>query len=380
MTKKNIITKMENTNLLTKTAYTQEEYRNQLLSFQKMVAEMVMGETEDYVRYEDIRSQLERKGKEKNLLGNPEFRKGLEALNKMGKETAIIISGNNGEGRIHKTLTYLERKNALFQNVFIESDLETTEIDEIVLTESGLVVLEIKSIKDDLTINEDGQLLYGNTTLYHDYSICEKMDRKRRLLTSLLEGKLQEQGLNIPVKVNSYIVFVTPKQTRYQVNDLCRKERFCFSSNVGKIIENYGLGKLYDEESMNALKEILSNQETMKKTFTVKLPMDEIREDIAGALALVNEESAKESNPDYDQIYRQTRTATKSSKHKYTPIPVNVAAIVIAMIYMISPLDAMIGPLDDTAVMMIAAVIVIVNQIISSAVNGQNQNIKVQTA
>ena len=146
MTKKNIITKMENTSLLTKTAYTQEEYRNQLLSFQKMVAEMVMGETEEHVRYEVIRSQLERKGKEKNLLGNPEFRKGLEALNKMGKETAIIISGNNGEGRIHKTLTYLERKNALFQNVFIESDLETTEIDEIVLTESGLVVLEIKSL------------------------------------------------------------------------------------------------------------------------------------------------------------------------------------------------------------------------------------------
>ena len=108
---------------------------------------------------------------------------------------------------IIRTVLALTNAVTVFKNVYSTDGEEETEIDTILVTNNGIVFLEIKNAKKDITISQDGRLLYENQISYHNDSIGDKMEKKRRLLKYQIEKEMQRLGVDKfgkPVRIESF--------------------------------------------------------------------------------------------------------------------------------------------------------------------------------
>ena len=177
-TVESILGRFEKMNILTRTDYTFVEYVDELFKFQTEVAKLIFNQ-EDIagIRMNEVVAKCEAMAREKNLKSCHEVRDGINALKTIEKEISIAMSGKKGEDRVAYTFQFVERPDAsFFRNIYINDESEETEIDAVVITKNGAFVIEVKNVKEDITINPNGRILYDNSTCYHDNNIGEKME------------------------------------------------------------------------------------------------------------------------------------------------------------------------------------------------------------
>lgn len=291
MTKNDYQTKMEESGLLMKTKLTHEDYMNELLGFQEMIGSMIFNDGDEH-RINETIVEMERTARSKQTEKDPKFRKGIAALRQIEKEISISVAGKHGEERVARTLEYITRPCYKYRNVYITDGERETELDNLILTENGMIILEVKNVKSDITINENGRILYDNQC-YHDISICDKMQDKRNLLKAEIEKRMNEKGLCIPFSIDSYLVLSTQRDVRIKVTDLCKKEKYCFRPSLPYIIDGIRAGDGLSEKEMRDLDAIICEMETQKKCFNLKLDFNKIRADIAEALEICTDTTAE---------------------------------------------------------------------------------------
>ena len=139
------IAKMEESNLLMEQEMTFVEYSESLIQFQEMITKVVMGEEyEDGMRIDEAIYRLEAKARAKGINYDHQFRKGIAALRTVSKEIAISMAGKKGENLVARTLEFVERPNTtMYRNVYISNGIEETELDNVILTDSGIIILEV---------------------------------------------------------------------------------------------------------------------------------------------------------------------------------------------------------------------------------------------
>ena len=113
------------------------------------------------------------------------------------------------------------------------------------------------------------------------------MALKRRLLKKCLEKAVADKGLDIPVYVDSFIVFSAPKGQFIKIDDRYRREKHCFRTGLNKKIESYIGCAYYKAEQLAQLGEIFSEMESNVKRFETELNYDEVRRSLAEALAVL---------------------------------------------------------------------------------------------
>ena len=328
-----IMQMFENQNIVNRADFTHEEYIQQLSAFQAIVSACVFDGDESYHLYNSI-TRLEELARSRNLKDDPAVSESLKDLRKVNGELAILISGNNAEERVTRTLVHLQRPDAsVYRNVYITNGEEETELDTVLVTNNGIIILEIKGAKQDITIAKDGRLLFGNEVSYRNDSIGKKMEKKRRLLKEYMEQELASRGKRLPVRVESCIVFSTPYKARITVTDLYKKERFCYRSQLNKRIENYYSGTCYEDDDLSALNEIISSMECNAKRFQQKLDFAKINSEFAQMIELlttpeVEENPAAEAFSVKEQILNRDR---KPANHMLTKIifPAAVTALCV---------------------------------------------------
>ena len=241
--------------------------------------------------------RLEAKARSKGIAGDPVLRKGISALRTVNKEIAINIAGMRGENLVAHTLKFINRPNTKFyRNVHISNGENETELDTVVLTDSGIIILEIKSIKDNVKITPEGRLLHSGDECYGKMPLAEKMGNKRKLLRERLEVLAVEKGFHVPISIESFIVFSTPKGVRIDVDDKFCREKWCFRTGLVNKIDNY-IGRVYYyNEQIAQLDEMLKLMESQVKRFALTVNFDEVRSDIANMMVLINEELVNEEN------------------------------------------------------------------------------------
>lgn len=293
------IAKMEESNLLMEKEMTFVEYAESLIKFQDMITKVVMGDDyEEGMRIDEAIFRLEAKARAKGINYDHQFRKGIAALNIVKKEIAISLSGKKGENLVARTLEFVTRPNTTtYRNVYVSNEYEETELDNVILTDSGIIILEIKNTKDDVTITEQGRLVHSGDECYDKQPLCEKMHKKRKLLREKLEMVMEEKGLNIPIRVESLIVFSSPKGVRINVDDRLHREKWCYRTGLTKKIDYYVGLVSYNNEQLAELGSILSDIETEVKRFALTVNFNDIRTDIAEALAMFDEEPVVSETP-----------------------------------------------------------------------------------
>lgn len=288
------VAKMEESDILMTEEMTFVEYSDSLVQFQNMITKLVMGEEyEEGMRIDEAIYRLEAKARAKGINNASEFRKGIIALKKVSKEIAISMAGRKGENIVAKTLKYVARPNTtMYRNLYVSDEKEETELDNVVLTNEGIIILEIKNTKDDVTITEQGRLVHSGNECYDKQPLGVKMQKKRRLLKEKLETIMAEKNINIPIRIESLIVFSSPN--RINVDDRFHREKWCHRTVLRHKIEEYVGLTYYNEEQLSILNSALSEIETQAKRFELTLNFNEIRNDIAEALAMFDEETVNE--------------------------------------------------------------------------------------
>ena len=336
----------ENQNVVNSTDFTFEEYLEQLISFQKIVS-LCVNEGDDSYRLCDSITRLQQLIRSKGIKDNSLVQKAMYSLKEANKELAIIMAGKKGEKRIEKALGYVERPDmTFFKNKYITDGEEETEIDTILVTNNGIIILEIKNAKQDITISQDGRLLYDNEISYHNVCIGEKMEKKRRLLKNQIEKEMRNRGIDSigkPVRIESRIVFSTPYRTRINVTDLYRKERFWFKSQLAYKINEYYSGTCYESEDLQVFNDIIGSLESNKKRFQQKLDFAKVNSDFAQLIEVLTksetvnltESASTFTAKTSDNTYNFKAEVKKNTKHQIIgkiAIPAASAAILLASI------------------------------------------------
>ena len=162
------------------------------------------------------------------------------------------------------------------------------------LTNDGVIILEVKKVKSDLTLTEDGRMVLAGDECHDKVPLGQKMALKRRLLKKCLEKAVSDKGLDIPIYIDSFIVFSAPKGQFIKIDDRYHHEKLCFRTGLNKKIENYVGYAYYKEEQLAQLGEIFSEMESNVKRFETELNYDEVRRSLAEALVVLQETPEKQ--------------------------------------------------------------------------------------
>ena len=343
---KEVMKMFENQNVVNRTDFTFEEYLDQLISFQKIVSSCVYDGDDSY-RLCDSITRIQQLIRSKGIKDTPLVQKAVNRLKEANKELAIIMAGKKGEKRIEKALEYVDRPDmTFFKNKYITDGEEETEIDTILVTNNGIIILEVKNAKQDITISQDGRLLYDNEISFHNVCIGEKMEKKRRLLKYQIEKEMENRGIDSigkPIRIESRIVFSTPYQTRINVTDLYKKERFWFKSILTHKVNEYYSGTCYESEDLQMLNDIIGSIESNKKRFQQKLDFAKVNSDFANLMEMLTapETDKPEKNvpvveaktsDNADDLTTETKRNAKHQIFGKIAIPVASAAMLLASI------------------------------------------------
>lgn len=300
-------------NIFVKNDFTYFEYVNQLNKMQEIINKRVFKhEYHPVFRIDDARHELKKKSIRFNLTEKPEFGKAIANLKLIEKELAISSAGKKAEDRVDTLLNkYVKRTDYInFRGIYlVNDDKEDTEIDSLILTKNGIILLEIKNIKNDVTISEEGRLFIGNDCSYEQTPLVEKMNRKRRLFKEEIKKSLKAKGVHIDITLDSFIVFNEAYNKQCYVNNRS-DEKWCKSNKLPYIINQHTNSVPYSDNEFAILKECLLEFETKKKLFVSDLDFHFIKESISNLVELVEIEEAK-----IEQQLRSEQNLNKTNVH-----------------------------------------------------------------
>ena len=330
---------LETAEIFSRNGFSREEYIEELLKFQCFASQLILDD--ETARLDEVIAAVSGAARKNGATTSPDFVAGIRGLKAIEKEIAIHMSGKRAEDEVAHSLTFVDRPFFQdFRNVYVADQETETEIDNVILTNNGIIVVEVKSAKHNITIGEDGRLLYSNSESYHNESIGDKMSAKRRLLKARIENALRERGLDIPVHIDSYLVFVTPKRLEVTITDNFRKEHWCRRGKLQHIVNNFISDVTYTAEEYVQLAEIIEGLDCNVRRFPTELDLPAIRDNFVALYALITEQPAVTGVKPHTAVKVQPAQprkaapveAKKSTKRNILSFAASAAVVLVASV------------------------------------------------
>lgn len=290
-TKKTLLEELNENNIFTSDTFTYYEYVDQLTKLQTFITKRVFKESyHSLYGIEDVATELKKKAIEFDVFEDEHYSRCLKAIKTVQKELAISSSGKKAEDRVNKMLSnYVNRKDFVnYPNLYISNDNGNTEIDNVILTRNGIILLEVKNIKSDATISRDGRLFIDNDCSYEKMPLAKKMEYKRNLFKSELKKFLKAKGICIDIMVDSLIVFNNSDLKKHFINNQS-DEAHCTTNELAKIIDDYEEYIPYSLNQFEILNECLSKFSHKKKPFKTNVNFTIIKQNLSYFIDLIEE-------------------------------------------------------------------------------------------
>lgn len=328
-TAESIVKEMENRGAMMRTTMTTEERLNGLLDYQGLVlSEVFNDEHAENLRLRDVAVHFEDLAREKGYSDNEIVRAAIEDLETVAKEIAIAISGVSGERQVARSIRFAHRDVIALPNITLSDNEEKTELDQVVITSGGILILEVKNYKKDVTISEAGQIYGPCNKHYSDKSLGEQMNVKRYLLRNKLEKALAEVAPELKVHIESRVVFSDPD---IKVTDLYKQERYCFKTNLPHEIENLRSDVSYTSDQMRTIADMISAFAEKDSAYEVGLDFDAIRSTFAQALVLLEGDPAPAQPMAEEMPVNKLLAKTTVLKQFPAKLAITAAASIVAI-------------------------------------------------
>lgn len=295
-TAESIINEMEATGIMVEPRMTAAARLDGLCAYQEMALQKIFNaQHATNLRFKDGIQHIKHLAREKGLTDSQVVRQAIADMEYLSKEIAIAISGQKGENAVAKSVRYANRRCTAIPNVILSEGNDESELDQVLVTSNGILILEVKNNKKDVTISETGCICNGSSKYMFDKCLGEQMNRNRYLLRSALEKALQDAGWSIPVHIDSFVVF---SSSSVRVTDEYQQEKYCFNASLPHEIDNYSSDVTYTDEQMETLAAMIRNIAEADKLYPVDLDFDRIRKTFAEALVLLEADPVEQAEED----------------------------------------------------------------------------------
>lgn len=316
--KNNILKLFEDNHIMMTNHLTYQEHYDHLLTFQDFLGTLIDPDSNrTHYNANALIYKIKDDIEEKKLDAyNEQIIRGLSALKNLNNEIAINVSGRKAEKYVKKTLRHVSRPDfKLYSNVYVSNEYGESEIDFIGLTNTGLILLEVKSVNGDVVIDNDGRLLHNGVACYDKLPIVQNMAKKKDLLFDCLNKKLEEHEIYIPLYISTRIVFCPENNMRINVDNRCRQQKWCYRSKLVEIIDNFIGTRSYTKADMEMLDLVLTELESFEKAFDYPTDYQKMKEDIAGLISMVyGKQPAEQSDGEQETVETKDRNpANKTS-------------------------------------------------------------------
>lgn len=283
----NIINRLEATGYMTKASYTHEQLLDELKGFEKVsLQEVYRASYSDCLRTYDLISHFRDMASQYALCDTEVYGRLIWSLQHLSKEISSLVNGARGERCMRRSLGWLTCEHEILLNVELEYEGERCEYDAIVLTPSGIDIVESKYLGHDAVIDKDGFLRSQIKSRDRFYNVGEKMRAKEHVLFKVIENA--HPGA-IPRSCIRSILLATNNNTRIEDNfnliDVCNCGKIC------PLIENRK-GPFLKGDYRAA---IISAIEEARQVFLYEpaIDFDQLRSDMADFIVMVERASAR---------------------------------------------------------------------------------------
>ena len=217
------------------------------------------------------------------------------------------ISGIRGENKVFRYLQYINTKNLVLKNVELSDGRSKTELDAVVITPSGLTIIEVKNTAKNIFIDENGNYFRTGEFLRWDCNISDKMEVKETLLRKALENA----GIS-GIKVQKILVFT---DNRIEVQNKASAIRTCFVSLLPYIIDGFKTALGICEEDMYRIEGAIQKAES-KSEYSIGFDVKKYKTEFADVMAILEEASVKEAETlqDKEEIINTTQEQRTKSR------------------------------------------------------------------
>ena len=277
-----------------KNRYQKSELLNEMLALQQEIVDITFADKEiskTGLRIWDVERHLVKLNQECGNVADKELQKFEEESKKFCNLIKAEISGNKGEAKALKKLESIRSKNVLLKNVELSDGERRTELDAIVITTSGVTIVEIKNSSKDIFIDEIGDYYRTGEFLRRDYNIADKMSLKKELLRKALGERGQD------IQIRSILVFT---DNRIEIQNRYTDIRTCFVSQLPYIIDGIRNCHNLTEEDMVYFEGQIRNAEC-KESYPFAFDVDQYKQDFATLLITLENATANVAETSYEE-------------------------------------------------------------------------------
>lgn len=196
------------------------------------------------------------------------------------------ISGAIGEEKAFSFLDKLNEKAIVLKNVELQDENFRTELDAIVITRTGITIVEVKNSKRDIFIDEEGGYYRVGEFLKYDCQIAEKMRTRERMV----KEAIGVEDVDIPIQ--SVVVFTDNK---IEVQNKCTSIKTCFGAQLTYYIKKFGDKFIFDDEKIEEIGELIKSAEC-KHRYPANFDVESFKEDFAKLIvAFENAEDSEDA-------------------------------------------------------------------------------------
>lgn len=282
-----IVDRLETTGAMTAKAYTHDQLLDGMKDFERAALREVFrdGYSESLRAY-DLAAHFRDMASKYALCDNEVYGRLSSGLYRLSREISSLVNGARGERYMARALGWLKCENEVLLNVELEHEGERCEYDAIVITPSGIDIVESKFFNCHAEIDPDGFFHDRARSRERSYNVGEKMRAKEHVLFSVIEAT--SPGA-VPRSCVRSVLFVANNnavvEDRFGLVDVCNSGQIC------PLIEGRKDGPL----ERDARSVVADAVEGARQTFLYEPPLDfdQLRSDIADFIVMVERVAAR---------------------------------------------------------------------------------------
>lgn len=233
---------------LNRNKYHNIEFLNEYFKLQKEMTAIIFGQESKGKRMWDVYNHLSNLNDKKGGVVTNQLKEFEKDCAFVSNTIAATLSGCKGERMAFKSLETIDAKYIMLRNVELEFSGHKTEIDAVLLTRRGAIIVEVKNTSRNVIITQSGDLnRQGVDGKYKtDCHLGLKMNDKEFVLRKALDSSDYK---NVPIR--SIVVFTNSEIEIDNQNHYIRTCSLSELPHVVKNIINYEKGDYCFEELKN---------------------------------------------------------------------------------------------------------------------------------
>ena len=281
---------------LIRNKYHNTELLNEYFSLQKEMSAIVFGQESKGKRIWDVYNYLSNLNDKKGGVATNQLKEFEKDCAFVSNTIAATLSGCRGERMAFKSLDTIKTKRMILKNVELDFDGHKTEIDAVVLTKKGAIIVEVKNTSRNVVISSSGNLKRQNVDGHYvtDCHLGLKMNDKEYVLRRALE---KSDYKRVPIK--SIVVFTNSEIVVDNQNEFIKS---CSLSELPHVIEkmmNSEAGNYCVEEIKNMAEAV--NKSRVVSSYSDSKELERIKNNFEKIMCLIS------AAPDHKSIFSKIK-------------------------------------------------------------------------